>query len=378
MRYELEYLERLFSECTERKSWSAGHVRAKKEDLKITLTEVRTNFKLTACSGLETGTLKNYFRPHQRSLGLLMDGISARLLSKEEENTGPALRKNLLEHLLTECEALLSFIKNHFPEHMDQKMALPEQAAHQVRERLKEKINQISGTVGSADQLLNLAAMMETALMEGQPVYRSERLWDKMLTDLKEVTKNKPLNTVQAISFLIIHNFNHQLGTKIIYGIIDEQLHLMPDPEKQLNELMLLEKAIAQASAISGKKLFPGLPSLGNPITKYISAEIKLIKRMNRLVQRTSAADPFEGCFAFSLSVKQLAYLIYLQVETGVLITRTAKQVHQYFANRFTTFDGGSISEKSFKNAYYSHAPEDIQKVIEKLSQMLALAEENY
>ncbi|TBO44310.1 hypothetical protein [Pedobacter kyonggii] len=345
--------------------------------MRITLTEVRTNFKLTACSGSATETLKNYFQAHQRFLGLLVDGISARLWSKEE-TTGPVLRKNLLEHLLTECEALLSFIKNHFPEHMDQKMTLPDQKAYQAREKLKEKIYQISGTAESGDQLSNLAAMMEAALMDVQPVYRSERLWDKILTDLEEITKKKPLNAVQAISFLIMHNFNHQLGTKMIYRIIDEQLHLIPDPEKQLNELMLLEKAVVQASKTSEKKLFPGLPSLGNSITKYIGAEIKLIKQINRLIQRTSISDPFEGCFAFSLSVKQLAYFIYLQVETGVLITRTAKQVHQYFANRFTTFDGTPISEKSFKNAYYSHAPEDIQKVIEKLSQMLALAEENY
>ncbi|WP_344853682.1 hypothetical protein [Pedobacter jeongneungensis] len=37
-----------------------------------------------------------------------------------------------------------------------------------------------------------------------------------------------------------------------------------------------------------------------------------------------------------------------------------------------------NISEKSFKNAYYSAMGNDVEKVIEKIATMLAIAQEKY
>jgi hypothetical protein len=47
-----------------------------------------------------------------------------------------------------------------------------------------------------------------------------------------------------------------------------------------------------------------------------------------------------------------------------------------YFPSNYSTVEQDTISEKSFKNAYYGNIGKDVEKVIDKIVAMLAIAQE--
>lgn len=69
---------------------------------------------------------------------------------------------------------------------------------------------------------------------------------------------------------------------------------------------------------------------------------------------------------------------MHLQVEAGIISTHSPKTLHQYVTKHYSTVEKDHISEKRFKNAYYGNASIDVEKVIDKIATMLAIAQEKY
>ncbi|GGE47002.1 hypothetical protein EV200_104275 [Pedobacter psychrotolerans] len=76
------------------------------------------------------------------------------------------------------------------------------------------------------------------------------------------------------------------------------------------------------------------------------------------------------------MTVRQLAIFIRLQVEAKMIVFQSPKMLHQFIAKHYSTTEQDQISSKSFKNVYYANADQDIEKVIEMMVTMLALAQE--
>jgi len=80
--------------------------------------------------------------------------------------------------------------------------------------------------------------------------------------------------------------------------------------------------------------------------------------------------------YKVTLTVKQLAIFTHLQVEANIIIAETPKLLHEYIAKHYSTNETDRISAKSFKNAYYSASTGDLEKIIDKIVTMLAIAQE--
>ncbi|GAA4213206.1 hypothetical protein GCM10022289_45030 [Pedobacter jeongneungensis] len=93
----------------------------------------------------------------------------------------------------------------------------------------------------------------------------------------------------------------------------------------------------------------------------------------------TSKEEGFQqGSFRVGFTVRQLALFVRLQVESEIIIAQSPKTLHRYVTRHYSTMEKENISEKSFKNAYYSAMGNDVEKVIEKIATMLAIAQEKY
>ena len=149
---------------------------------------------------------------------------------------------------------------------------------------------------------------------------------------------------------------------------LSDQIALTCTFRKEIRMLLIANKT----------RQFPAQPGINKFIRKFIREELLRLRAMEFVNQETPEAGIMNANYKVSFSVKQLAFFVHLQMETGIIIWQRAKFAHQYIARHFSTVERESISEKSVRNAHYSHASEDIKKVIAKLGEMLALAQERY
>jgi len=380
MQYAIYYLEPLIADCLSKKAISAGHARTRIEELNANLPEVKTKLILDAFASKSKSALKQYLRIHLTILINAVDTLSRELSKEIILKTPSVLKISMLENIQMHCAALIEFLSVTFPQLINEKMPYPEAVSNNHKAQYNARLSSLKNRTTSNELLQALFTLSLESLATEEykisPFF--ERKWEAFLTEMENIRQPERLGYEEITCLLIRYGFNAGEIRGLLCRHLDSQLQLLVDPSRQHEWLCFLEKIFTQAALSFPKRFFKDLPKLHCSILKHIRAEIRLLELLKDAGIGEMGNDPFLGSFTVSLSVKQLAFFVFLQVETGILLTRTAKQVHQYFASRFSTIEGGAISEKSFKNAYYSHSAEDILKVIDKLSQMLVIAEESY
>ena len=118
------------------------------------------------------------------------------------------------------------------------------------------------------------------------------------------------------------------------------------------------------------------LPIIEEAIQRYLDAELNYLHALELNAEDLSTGGLLEKNFQVNFTVRQLAIFIQLQVEANIIFSKSPKTLHQYVAKHYSTVETEKISEKSFKNAYYKARDTDMEKVIEKIVTMLALAQD--
>jgi hypothetical protein len=183
----------------------------------------------------------------------------------------------------------------------------------------------------------------------------------------------------QHIAMLLISlKYNdHELYTYLLGNLHKRQFKAISSAE-QFRDLILFKKAIAQLMELQETEYFSQNPNIKAMLIQAIDEEINFLKEVDFLNSELVHSGILDSTYKVGLSVRQLAFLIFLNVECGVITERKAKTVHQYIIAHVSTKEAEHISEKSFSNGYYVHHPEDIRKVSEFLAKMLALAQKLY
>jgi hypothetical protein len=119
------------------------------------------------------------------------------------------------------------------------------------------------------------------------------------------------------------------------------------------------------------------LPGIKSSLLNFVDAEISHLQSLEKIGGDLASYGQINENFRVSFSVKELAYFIHLQVECGIILEEKPKKIHQYIVGHYSTQETEKISEKSFKNATYSRSPNNVKKVITKLTEMLARAQDD-
>ncbi len=183
-------------------------------------------------------------------------------------------------------------------------------------------------------------------------------------------------NQRYCYNLLILCNLN----SPEFYGLCRDSLFAQGDINHPVQErivfLIAERKSVRQMSLMMKKPYISSSPSLDKMLLSFIDEEIVYLRELQHIGTDLTGSALNDNSFKVSFSVKQLAFFIHLQVESGIILEQRPKQIHLHSVNHYSTEDRLQISEKSFKNAYYSHADEDIKRVSAKLSEMLAIAQE--
>ncbi|SDF97283.1 hypothetical protein SAMN05421827_102283 [Pedobacter terrae] len=331
---------------------------------------------------VEPDRAKAYIRQHQRGLLQLMDELGATrnkdALNISRKNESKEINKieNLLNQMVMDLEQL-------FPYYFDYDCPIPTVNQTQLLLKIAENSSQILKSINE------LHADNETITLfkhifehinssSGRFTFEQAGYLHDFLASLKmALNKFVPsLNLSEIILLLVSLNFNHPSFYHFCCSHLNHELQTCENISEQYRLIHFFKKLIGQVFKTINVPYNRNLPNIDESILRYIESEISYLKSIDTIAEDLSRGGILESNFKVSFTVRQLAIFINLQVESGIITTNSPKALHQYVTKHYSTAEKDIISEKSFKNAYYGNVEKDVQKVIDKIVTMLAIAHE--
>ncbi|WP_426329073.1 hypothetical protein [Pedobacter sp. R-06] len=300
------------------------------------------------------------------------------ILSFKEALTGN--QEKLLELMLNGIETIIWHIHTYFRDQFDHNTLL-------TKKTISDHVKQLDITIEGYLSLFKksnidqeLIEILSDALylrLEDPPRFRHLAFSDQLLDYLhKNIKKHIPKETL--INNLISWEFNHPRFFEYYVQNINGKLKDSVTISEHFRELIFLKKQISQVPIENTISYNPLLPQINRSLLQVLESELEFMKQLDFLNSELMNSGILDSKYKVSLSVKQLAYLIFLAVEAGIITERKAKRVHEYVIAHVSTTETEKISEKSFSNGYYVPSSVDIGIVSDKLAQMLAKAQGQY
>jgi len=288
--------------------------------------------------------------------------------------------KEILEQLETAMDELIDHIYRHYPNEFNFKTKATSSYLQDYHKQYGIQETAFVKTLETPQIDPKLKSIMETILINTPTQYPTylEIEFKKMLLDhLALIRQGSDLNNQIAL-LLIALRYNHPDLYAYHLDTLHQRQQKAISAAEQFRDLILYRKELDQLMELREKDFFFQNPNLKSILLKAIDAEINFLKDLDFLNTELIHSGILDSSYKVGLSVRQLAFYIFLNVECGVITERKAKTVHQYIVANVSSKEAEQISEKSFSNAYYVHHPEDIRRVSEFLAKMLAMAQKLY
>jgi len=302
----------------------------------------------------------------------LEDALNQKELSQEN--------RKLLLTMLTSLERMLNYLWRYFPGEFDLSIPLSKLAIDEYRKDYQKKIEDSIKYILNLEVSQDLQDILIEALqlrLSGTPTYNSISFSLGLIGYLESNIPN-PITEKEIAITLISRQFNHPRFYEFCRSAITEKLNKMSVISDHYRELIFMRKTLIQIPIQKKPAYSSSSETIFHSLQKLLDSELAFLKELDFMNTELVNSGLLDSNYKVSLSVKQLAFYIYLNVEVGIITEQKATRVHQYIISHVSTAEKDDISEKSFSNGYYVHSPEDIRKVSEKLARMLAIAQEKY
>jgi len=323
---------------------------------------------------LDAEKSKSYLIQHQKAIYLMLDE-----LQKETNETSPL--KIAIHHL----DHLLMNLKQHFPFYFDYQTPVTQITLKKAEVTIKNNIRELSKTLALRGVDKDIIKILETIfnqlliskklLTYHQTIY-IEIFFEEINSEFGH--EDTPIEILDIISIIVSRNFNHPAFYHFCCGYFNGEIAQCENITDQFRTVNFLKKIIQQIFKVSDSPYNQRLSPIDESLLRYLEAELDYLKSIELIAEERSTGGLLDASFKVTFTVRQLAIFIYLQVESEIIIAQSPKVFHQYVTKHHSTLDKESFSEKSFKNAYYNNARNDVEKVIEKITIILALAQEKY
>lgn len=382
MTYELLNLRQIFEaalilQAREREKLGELLSETEPETLRV-LNAIQNNM-----AHLEPASARAYLLQHQKALCIFLDDVDRETekLALSSTEADDRDKRGFLEQLLVGAEKLLCDLQQYFPSHFDHTDQVPLSILRKARPQLHRHVEHLSRILSGAvteDLHGHFTDLFSGLLEEGKKITfdRLEYLnsfFDQLREELSALADS--METIDIILAMVSLNFNHPLFYHFCCGYFGGELEKSEDISGQYRILNFLKKILAQAFASSRGHYDDSFPPIAGSLTRYLEAELDFLKSVDLVAQDLSNHGMIENSYKVSFSVRQLAIFIHLQVEAGIIVSQSPKMLHQYITDHYSTCEQDKISAKSFKNAYYGNAGDDVEKVLDKIVTMLALAQ---
>jgi len=322
---------------------------------------------------------KIYFNFHQQNLAILMDRASHEISLKQSSSHRKIIESSL-GTLLEKMEAIMFWMEQVFPDIFNYNDKVPVKILQSQRAALQQSLHSVVAEIKRFGLSKDLSNLTEIILDASQiSSYYDLEFWKN---SLKKVTVRmqsaKSIDEFGVIKIYLEVGINHHALFDHTKLFISKEIENKTTLAEKISLVCFLRKEMRVLFTENPIFQFKNGPDIKKVIKRFLREELLLLRAMEFINHEVEEAGIMNANYKVSFSVKQLAFFVHLQMETGIIIWQRAKFAHQYIARHFSTIERDSISEKSARNAHYNHATEDIKKVIVKLSEMLALAQERY
>lgn len=326
---------------------------------------------------------------HQATIIQLVDQLSDSLGQVGASAEG-ATKFQLWKLLNDQLEILLTFIESHLSKYFDLDKKIPNPYMLLEKNSFNEKLQGIHSqmqTRGIDPVLAELILFPVNAALQMKIdfsiTYRRLIYIKQLLKDLDIVLSTDTGSPAfeDIFKLLVYLNFNssyliHYVIKKIT-GEAQEQNHVAG----QLEGLCRWLKILNQCHTKPSFALKSSRPSLQEQLTTWLTEEICFIekkKQLTLLIPPTNQPMYSEGQKIDTVfSVSQLAFLIRLMKETGVITNKNQGEVIRFFSRHFSSLQNQNISPESLRIKYYQVERSTVNSVKSILDKMIELSKKS-
>jgi hypothetical protein len=189
-------------------------------------------------------------------------------------------------------------------------------------------------------------------------------------------TINESPTSDNIIELLLDLNLNNLEFFDYSTDKIQEVLKLEISTSEKIDKLYQLLKYYNQRQTRNFMKLRQNLPSIKHQIINWIEEEIEYLNKKNSLNKDNSfqitQKEEIEKMNT-DLSVAQLSYFFGLLSQIGIFDSKNQSKLFRFIAANFKTKTTAILSEGSIKNKFYNVEATTVNKIREKLFELLNL-----
>ena len=272
--------------------------------------------------------------------------------------------QKLYKVLLGLLERLLSFIEDFFSRYFDLDAKIPESYRILSNKEFQSAFALINK---KAKQFIIYPTLLEIiiesyqifAIRKAQSPITFRRLiyHKKLLSAILKIMaqKNETTHEEQLINLLQYFNFNHNLFVYILTAKISMVVNELLSPSAKLENLYWQVKFFSQLHTKPQFSLNPNLPDLKEICIHWLQEEIYFIEKK---AQPTFVSPQLPAkeitAIETSLSVSQLAFLIKILIEKGIIKNQSYRNLTQMTAQYFKTKNTDVISPESLRLKAYA------------------------
>lgn len=345
------------------------------EELSVESERISAAIRL-AMVNLKTDLAVIYLRQHQ-------NGILS-LFEKIEDNQTKDSTSQLPHQLLKIFEVLsmlLTEIEDRFPDCFDFSTLIPVRiASEKIRHiwlKWEDLAQQLSKNSFEREFIEDMEKLIPINGIQnaGISFHRIKYILDFIQSFSRQIQDHPTEEILEIIIYMISANFNHPGFYNYCNNFIQSQKDFIETMEGQFRLLSYLKKRFEQIVAIIPEHYQPNLPPIQQSMVRLVNAEIAYLESID-LISNDIGMNTKH--FKVDFTVRQLAIFISLQSASGIILSDKPKLIHEYVTDHYSTPDQKRISEKSFKNAFYGNNSADLDKVLEKITQMLVIGQQKY
>jgi hypothetical protein len=302
-------------------------------ELKTEIERIKQDLNNILCT---SDNPKVYFQYHQHKLLLLMDKVAARKNQKIY---------NLLDDLL-------SFMQSDFAFYMDTKLIAPVSYQLAIKKQLATAPDFMKKVDHECGKILTTAFTKEDRLTYEQLDYLKE-LHEELNILLDE---HEDRIQMKLLDLLIYLNFNDKRFYDYSINSIEKELEEVPT-NQQLIRLKWYQARINSSPVKEGVNYSNTSMKLKELLQSWLTQMIDYLEYVEKRTTDANLTKQSTPKLHIGRSIKELACVVNLLVETEIITNKNKTEVAEFFALHISTIQTDDISKDSLLRKMYNIDP---------------------
>jgi hypothetical protein len=289
--------------------------------------------------------------------------------------------QSLYQSLTELFEELLNFIEIHFCNYFNQDTKIPENYRMTSRAEYKTMMASFKRNARRQNINKNLYQIIVDTYEEFYTVtapkgitFRRNIYLTKLLSCLVEKSSDRSVENIdtEIINLLQYFNFNHFRFWNFITAGISDELSNLDNAALKIDKLHWFTKSFNQFQMKPQYSLFPNICSVKEFCIQWIDEELTFMKtQCEPVVLASQSHARITEQIETNLSVPQLAFIIKLLIDEGIIKNSSYRQLSKIAAAHFKTPKATHLSVEKLRIKTFSIEKQTVDKVKDIVIQLL-------